>query len=152
MGLAGIFLFIGAVLLVLETVLPGMIAGIVGAGFMFVGIVLSYQHLGLMNGTWLLLGVLLLVAGGFTAYLKHLPNSRVGKALISQSIGGGLGGEPLDLLGQQGVAHTDLRPAGTALIGSRRVDVVADGSFLPKGAAVKVVGVEGMKVVVQAVV
>jgi len=54
-----------------------------------------------------------------------------------------------DLLGRKGIAVTPLRPAGVALIGDRRVDVVTEGSFLEAGTRVKVVKVEGPRIVVE---
>jgi membrane-bound serine protease (ClpP class) len=54
-----------------------------------------------------------------------------------------------DLVGQTGTAHTDLRPSGIATIGTRRVDVVTDGQWISSGAPVKVLEVEGNRVVVR---
>ena len=49
----------------------------------------------------------------------------------------------------EGAALSALRPAGAAQIAGRRVDVVSEGTFIPAGAAVKVVSVEGARVVVR---
>ena len=54
------------------------------------------------------------------------------------------------LIGQNGEAVTDLRPAGIALIGSRRVDVVSRGVLLDAGSFLRVIRVEGNRVVVEA--
>lgn len=54
-----------------------------------------------------------------------------------------------ELVGQQGTALSDLRPAGTARIGGRRVDVVSRGEYLRKGAALVVEEVAGNRVVVR---
>ena len=53
------------------------------------------------------------------------------------------------LLGQVGFAISLLGFAGNASIGGRRVDVVAEGECIPAGAAIRVVEVEGMRVVVR---
>jgi membrane-bound serine protease (ClpP class) len=50
-----------------------------------------------------------------------------------------------------GIAQTNLRPSGTAMINGQRVDVVTEGPMIEQGAAIKVVAVEGMRVVVRAV-
>ncbi|MBL9126358.1 MAG: hypothetical protein JNL97_01865, partial [Verrucomicrobiales bacterium] len=55
-----------------------------------------------------------------------------------------------ELLNQSGSALTHLRPSGTALIGGRRVDVITEGSMVERGSPVRVVAVEGMRVVVRA--
>ena len=51
--------------------------------------------------------------------------------------------------GKTGRAVTPLRPAGTAIIDGSRVDVVTEGNFISNDMLVKVVGVEGMRVIVQ---
>ena len=54
-------------------------------------------------------------------------------------------------LGQSGTALTPLRPSGTARIANNRVDVVTVGDFIAPDSNVKVVSVEGSKVLVEAV-
>ena len=54
--------------------------------------------------------------------------------------------------GKEGVAVTVLRPAGIALIDGKRVNVVTDGEFIEKNAPVKVVEVEGGRIVVRPLV
>lgn len=41
-----------------------------------------------------------------------------------------------------------LRPSGTVQIGDRRIDVITEGEFIPKGTKVKVIKVEGFRIVV----
>jgi len=55
------------------------------------------------------------------------------------------------LVGQEGVAATALRPAGMVMIGDARVDVVTSGDMIAKDAKVKVIDVEGSRVVVEEV-
>ncbi|MNV57520.1 hypothetical protein D3C71_1498560 [compost metagenome] len=57
--------------------------------------------------------------------------------------------EKLNLLGAAGVSITPLRPAGTAMVGGERVDVVTEGSFINSGRPISVVKVEGGRVVVK---
>jgi len=51
--------------------------------------------------------------------------------------------------GKEGIALTPLRPAGSAEIDGRRLDVVTEGEFIHTGARVKVIKVEGTRVVVK---
>lgn len=51
--------------------------------------------------------------------------------------------------GARGVAETDLRPSGVARLSERRVDVVADGEFVPRGSRVVVTAVDGLRVLVR---
>jgi len=52
-------------------------------------------------------------------------------------------------MGKTGTAVTNLRPAGTARIDGRRVDVVSRGEFIEKDKPVLVIAVEGNRVVVR---
>ena len=52
-------------------------------------------------------------------------------------------------LGQTGIALTALRPAGTAMIENKRLDVVSVGDFIDVDMPVRIVGVEGSKIVVE---
>lgn len=52
-------------------------------------------------------------------------------------------------LGAVGVCVTDLRPAGTITIDGEPVDVVAEGSFVKQGSSVKVINVDGSRVMVR---
>jgi len=54
-----------------------------------------------------------------------------------------------DLVGKKGIALTDLRPSGTALIENKRVDVVTFGNYITKGTNLIIVNEEGSKVVVE---
>lgn len=52
-------------------------------------------------------------------------------------------------MGKTGITLTNLRPAGTARIDGRRVDVVSRGEFIEKDKPVLVIAVEGNRVVVR---
>jgi membrane-bound serine protease (ClpP class) len=53
------------------------------------------------------------------------------------------------LLGRQGIALSDLRPAGVARIDGHRIDVVTDGEWLAAGDPVTVISDEGYRRVVE---
>ena len=55
------------------------------------------------------------------------------------------------LLGAVGTAATVLRPAGMARFGDAYVDVVSEGNYIPAGARVQVIEIEGNRVVVKEV-
>jgi membrane-bound ClpP family serine protease len=59
--------------------------------------------------------------------------------------------EAASLLGAIGTASTPLRPAGVVRVADKFVDVVSDGGFVPSGARVQVIAVEGTRVVVKEV-
>lgn len=51
-------------------------------------------------------------------------------------------------LGQEGMTTTILRPAGRARFGEELLDVVTEGEFIPAGEKVKVVKVEGNRIII----
>ena len=53
------------------------------------------------------------------------------------------------LIGQAGTAESDLHPSGWVIIEDQRVFVVSEGEFLDKGTAVKILSVDGNRVVVR---
>ncbi|HHV19766.1 MAG TPA: nodulation protein NfeD, partial [Thermoanaerobacterales bacterium] len=54
-----------------------------------------------------------------------------------------------ELAGAKGKAITSLRPAGVAIIGERKHDVLTEGEFVPSGTDIVVIRVEGSKIIVK---
>jgi membrane-bound serine protease (ClpP class) len=93
-------------------------------------------------------------------YLPKKPGMRW--MMLSEAVAGGAsleenvateeGGEAIvtSLVGSSGEAMTDLRPAGKGRFGDKLLDISADGEFIDKGSALKVVRHEGSLVVVEA--
>jgi membrane-bound serine protease (ClpP class) len=54
-----------------------------------------------------------------------------------------------ELLGTKGVALSTLRPAGKAEFDGKRYDVVTEGGYIEKGAAIEVVEIDGARIVVK---
>lgn len=144
-------LIAGAVLLFLEALLPGAILGIIGLGCLMAGVVLGYVHYGTQTGTLILIGVGAGLLAGVVLWFKYFPRSRMGRVFVSKGTSGELGLQTASYLNQTGVAQTNLRPSGTAIINGKRVDVVAEGAFIENGTPVKVVATEGLRVVVRAI-
>ena len=139
----------GAILLFLEILLPGLIAGIIGFVCLIAAVVLGYRDFGYQLGSVILGVVLVGLVIGVWWWLKFFPESRIAKSLISQSSTGELGVARPELLNGTGVALSQLRPSGTATINGQRVDVVTEGGLIERGAAIKVVAVEGARIVVR---
>ena len=150
MALVITLLVAGALLVLAETVLPGMVAGIVGACCLIAGIVEGYIQFDARTGNLISLGVVLALVIGFCLWLKYFPDSRAARLFVSQKVTGDIGTDRPELLHQTGTAFTNLRPAGTALINGNRVDVVTEGQMIERGSLVQVVAVEGLRVVVRA--
>jgi membrane-bound serine protease (ClpP class) len=149
MSLVLTLLLVGAALLVAESVLPGMIAGIIGCCCLVAGVMESYVKFGARAGNLVLLGALAGLAVGFWLWVKYFPASRLGRLFISQQVSGEIGTERPELLNRTGSTLTALRPSGTVLIEGKRVDVVTEGQMIERGTPVRVIAVEGLRVVVR---
>lgn len=137
--------------MLLETLLPGMIAGIVGFGCLIAGVVVAYVNLGPRTGNLVFVSVVVGMIVAILCWMKFFPASRFARVFISRRTVGDIGTNRPELLNQSGTAATTLRPSGTAIINGKRVDVVTEGSLVERGTPVKVVAVEGLRVVVRAV-
>lgn len=92
----------------------------------------------------------------FLILLKYLPSSGLWRRLVLRnelrSEQGYTASDDLSpLIGQEGVVLTLLRPAGTVRIGEQVLDVVSEGRFIEPGVRVKVLGVQGNRIVVRAI-
>jgi membrane-bound ClpP family serine protease len=101
-----------------------------------------------------LLGSVVLLSLVAYAALKLLPRTRAGRALVLEAAIGtparevpGLGLEAL--VGQSGVALTDLRPVGRVEVINKRVEARVERGFVSAGGLVRVVRVEGTRVIVR---
>lgn len=164
-GLAGweevILLGLGLLALAVEIfVLPGFgAAGVLGlvsiaAAVMLAMIGASPSAADVTQALIVLGASLAITAAVAYAWIRHLPSSGRFSGLFlrggAQQKDGYIAASPrADLVGQDGVAVTDLRPAGTAQIGQERVDVVTEGEYVPQGRAVRVVRSEGYRHVVR---
>jgi membrane-bound serine protease (ClpP class) len=145
---------LGLLFVVLEVFFPsGGILGFGAALCLIFGGYYCYQNGELT--TVITYGVTVVLLAPTTAFIAFavLPKTPFGKAII-------LSGpdiaqreateEGLDsLVGQEGRAITPLRPSGIAMLADRRVDVITRGGHLSPGDPVKVVKVEGNRVIVE---
>jgi membrane-bound serine protease (ClpP class) len=165
LGLAGweeiIMLALGLGALALEIlVLPGFgIAGVIGtvlvAGATVMTLLGNAPSAGDVVQAFAVLGtsIVITIAIGY-AWLRHLPNSgRMSGLLLrnrADAAEGFVAALPRrDLVGQVGVALTDLRPSGAAQVLGERMDVVTEGEYVPLGSRVEVVRSDGYRHVVR---
>ena len=141
----------GALLIFLETILPGLIAGIIGFCCVCAGLALAYLRFDFQTANTILLAVIVVGVVGTILYIKYFPESAAAQVFVSKRAIGEIGTENPSLVNQTGQTLTTLRPSGTAVINGKRVDVVTEGAFIEPGQSVKVVAVEGLRVVVRAV-
>jgi membrane-bound serine protease (ClpP class) len=142
---------VGAVLICIEMFVPGMILGILGAGCLLAAVLLAFFQMGPRTGLLVLLGTTVLATVMFAAWIQFLPKSPMARWMMIRETNTGLKEMErlVDLTGKEGTAETLCRPAGVALIEGRRRDVVAEVNYIEAGSAVRVVRVEGARVVVR---
>ncbi|RTH18515.1 serine protease [Thermus scotoductus] len=151
-GLSGAFelvlFFLGVALLLAEAFLfPGFgIAGALGVGSILASVYFTFGENALM-----VIAIAVIALGlGLLVVFRFLPRTRPARALVLEStISEHATGDEVEV-GAIGVALTDLRPGGVARFGNKRIDVVANRGFLPKGTTLRVVEVRGPTVVVEA--
>jgi membrane-bound serine protease (ClpP class) len=156
LALLGVFLF------ALELfVIPGFgIVGILGLLALLGALVMSTlgagSHSGFVLWAVVRMGFSVALAIVLTAlFLKFLPKLPIGRKLILstalETSDGFSSAPPTDYqwLGRTGLAHSTLRPAGIADFQGHRVDVVSDGEFIDAGAPIRVLHVDGNRIVVQ---
>ena len=150
----GIFL-VGIVCILIEMLLPtvGLLAGL-GVAAMLYSVVLALG--GDINAIYAMLISLAAAIALFALIAKRLPSSRLWNKLVlkdqSTSARGYVSAEEKpELVGKTGEVLTELRPAGSILLDGVPVDVVSEGAFLEKGEQVRVISVQGSRVVVRKV-
>lgn len=152
--LYGALLVAGIVLITLEVFLPGGIVGSIGAIALVAAAGVALWAFPGFIGVLASAGAVLFTVTAIVLWLKVFPHTRIGRALTVATDLQTAHGETKaleTLVGQTGQTVNTLRPAGFATIGGRRIDVVTYGEALPAGCPVRVVLVEGNRVVVEAV-
>jgi membrane-bound serine protease (ClpP class) len=149
-----IILFVAGIILILsEFFLPGGIMGILGVLLIVASTVtgvIAYPEYALL----IVVGEILGLVSGILFGLFLITKTRLQDALVlgdTLSADDGYTGPAQDpaLVGKIGVAHTALRPAGTVMLDDARIDAVSDGTFIDMGSKVRVIQVEGYRVVVE---
>ena len=143
---------VGVVVIIAEVILPSFgILTIVALGVFGYSLFMVFQDISNAAGFALLAADLVLIPVLVILGLKLLARSPVTlrKTLSREE---GVSSQPPELdsyIDMQGTAVTDLRPAGTAVIDGKRVDVVARGEYLEKDAAIIVTAVTGNQIIVR---
>ena len=163
-GLEEIILFgIGIALVAAEAfIIPGFgVAGVLGGGAVLGSVVMSMvgsfpTWTGILEAAGLVALSLILVSVVTWALIRHLPHSsrlRLRGVFLDSETSRDTGylsaPDRQDLVGQVGTAITDLRPAGTALFGDERVDVVTEGPWIEEKTPVRVLRAEGYRQIVR---
>lgn len=156
-GFAGaetwLLFILGLVMLVLELFVPSFgILGLLGSVCLIAGVVraaFSYTHALLSLGIAFAAAAVVIAVVVVIFKERGIWNRFILRDNLTKEMGFVPVQEKLSLIGTSGVSVTPLRPAGTAMLGGERVDVVTQGGFINAGVPVSVVKVEGGRVVVK---
>ena len=140
-----IVLYLGGLgLIVAETFMPGLVMGIVGLGALAVSVVFGFRHhWGLGGGQALVALVVVPLAFYVASRRLGLKESLEGSVSFAQDYS--------SWVGREGETVTELRPAGMVLVDGKKLDVVTAGELVEKGKRIRVVKVEGNRIVVRSI-
>lgn len=149
---------IGVGLLVAEVFMPGFgVAGISGIVLEIISIILTYLKYGGLAALGLTVVILAVIGITISVSLRSATKGRLSKSRIilkdrETSAEGYLASADMEVfVGKEGEATTVLRPSGMADVDGIRLNVVSEGEYIPKGTKVRVVRVDGARVVVRAI-
>ena len=150
--------FIGVALMVLEAFMPGFgIAGISGIVVEVIAVVLTWFNHGPVAALGMLLIILSVIALAISVSLRSATTGRLSKSRLilhetESNEAGYRSAEDLEIfLGREGQTTTVLRPTGMAEFDGVRLNVVSEGEFIASGTAVRIVRIEGSRILVRPV-
>lgn len=148
----------GLGLLVVEMFVPGFgVPGVSGIVLLLAGAVLVGIKHGLLAAVGLIVIIVALVAIMLSVALKSAADGRLSKSKLilheSESSREGFlsSGDMSVFLGREGETRTALRPSGIAEFDGVRLNVVSDGVFIAQGVRVKIVRVDGNRILVHTI-
>ncbi|WP_235318375.1 NfeD family protein [Planococcus sp. CAU13] len=148
-----ILLVIGLCLLLLELFLPFGVAGFLGLASILLGVLLSGSDLQttgiaiLIALTAASIGMVILVK--FFGKRLQLFNRIILSDSTDTKSGYVSNANRPELIGQIAETATELRPSGTIVLGDERIDAVSEGRYIGRGKNVKIIKVEGSRIVVR---
>lgn len=163
--IVGLILVIGELVVHPGTILPGLLGATLMAGSLVWAMTDRYPGQPWLPATgeliWPMtkLGMAFLLAGlGVAVLAKYLPGTSFYHRLVLQTAnppGPALPAAHSEFMqihvGDQGVSASILRPSGRAVLCGAPYDVITRGSFVEPGTPLRVVAVEGSRIVVEAV-
>ncbi|MCX6968809.1 MAG: hypothetical protein NTV93_01470 [Verrucomicrobia bacterium] len=145
-----VLVVVGFLMIAAEVFVPGLVLGTLGGLCLIGAVVLCYVSYGALLGTVAFASLAVLSILGFFLWLRLFPHTPLGKKMmLNKSLASRNSLPTSNLIGETGEAVTPLRPAGTAIIHGRRMDVVAESGLIESGEKITVVSQEGIRIVVR---
>lgn len=151
--LAAICFLSGFIFVVLEMYIPGFgLTGVTGGVLLIIGILLTAKSF--MDALILIVIIMAILGITLTIVLQSAAKGKLNKSLVLNDTldkaSGYIGTEDLEyFLGREGISMTTMRPSGTADFDGVKLDVVTDGEFVKKDTKVRIVKVQGRRIVVK---
>ncbi len=147
-------LLIGIALLVIEIFLPGF--GVPGiCGLILEGIAIYFTATRHGASAALILTAIVLVVTSLTIFItfRSATKGKLSKTTLilnetEQAVAASL---PELNPGDEGTAVTPLRPSGTVVFGEHRLDAMTEGDFIQKDQKVRILRIEGTRIIVRSV-
>lgn len=146
---------VGVIFIIIEILTPtiGLLAAI-GIVAILYSLILAMG--GDINAIYMMAISLIIAIIIFAVIIKKLPSSRLWKKIILTNTSSTEQGYVSSVdyskyLNKEGVVLSELRPSGSVEIDGVPVDVVSEGKFISKGERVRVVKIEGVRVIVRKV-
>ncbi|KKI57506.1 membrane-bound ClpP family serine protease [Staphylococcus pasteuri] len=151
--LSVILFAIGVLFVIIELFIVGAVIGIIGIILISISIVMLGNNLLLMLGNVIVALILSIIEWVVLVkiFKKNIPF--LDKVILKDSTNAESGFTSHDdrshLVGKTTQTVTDLRPAGIIKLDDERIDAVSDGTFILRNRQVKILEVEGTRVVVR---
>lgn len=144
---------VGIIFIIIEILTPtvGILAA-VGIVAILYSLVLAMG--GDINALYIMLFALVVAIIIFAIVIKKLPTSKLWHKIILKDTSSTEKGyvstiDNSQYLNKEGTVLSELRPSGTAEIDGKPVDVISEGKFISKGEKIRVVKVEGVRIIVR---
>ena len=145
-----VLVVVGFLMIAAEVFVPGLVLGTLGGLCLVGSVALCYAAYGPLLGTVAFAALAAFGIAGFFLWLKLFPHTPIGKKMmLHRSLNSRNSLKIPDLTGATGEAVTPLRPAGTAVINGRRMDVVAESGLIESGRKISFVSQEGIRIFVR---
>ena len=151
---AGICLVLGLVFVTIELFTPGFgVPGITGLVLLFAGVIVASDSV--LEGLVLTIVIVLLLCLLFTIAVRSASGGALAKSplVLKESAtrqDGFTSGEDMGyFLGREGKVTSMLRPVGVADFDGVKLEVLSEGEIIEAGSNVKVIKVEGRKIIVR---
>ena len=148
----GLLTVVALGLIAVDFFLPGFVLASIGIVLMLTAVSLAYHDYGTTKAAVLFLAEVALGVGTGYSAIRYGPNTAAGKKMIlaHEQTGQRAGATHApELVGAEGTALTVLRPAGMGVFAGKRLDVIAESGMIEPNSAIKVVAIDGSRIVVR---